>query len=466
MTYAYALLPVLAVLVVLLVLKAPVWASALVGLAAALAGADGSVPVRWDAGLALVLSAAMVVVPGLTLNGILEARGVHHRLAGWVHGIRLSAPWKTCLIVLGLGPALESLTGFGVSLLATVPVLLALSPPATAVRQAVLGMAVVPWGALALPTAVGAALSGATPAALGTRTALLYLVLMPVVGGLATFLGRDGAPVLRRTWPGVLCGAAQAALLLAASAAGITSLAGVVAGAAVAGGILLPGLLRRAVPALPLGAVAPYAAVLGTVVAVRLLLLLGAPVDVRLPVGAAGVAPLLSPGLALFVACALFVRTGSARSAARSAASSWRTVCALGGFILMAQVMTASGAVETVAAGVATAGLPVVAWLSPVMALASGFLTGSATSGNALMMATQASLGELSGTGALAPSVQNAGAGIAMLASLPTASLVLGIAGLSGRRAEQALVRFDLRLLVVLAVLLAGCFGLVALVLR
>jgi hypothetical protein len=82
------------------------------------------------------------------------------------------------------------------------------------------------------------------------------------------------------------------------------------------------------------------------------------------------------------------------------------------------------------------------------------------------MMATQASLGELSGTGALAPSVQNAGAGIAMLASLPTASLVLGIAGLSGRRAEQALVRFDLRLLVVLAVLLAGCFGLVALVLR
>lgn len=459
MIYAYALLPVVASLLALLLLKTPVWASAALGLAVALVqyGLGGGAPVAWDVGAALLLSAALVVVPGLTLNGILKARGTHRELADWVGRVRLPAPWRTGLIVLGIGPALESLTGFGVSLLATVPILVALSPPAVAVRQAVLGMAVVPWGALSLPTQVGAALSGTTPGALGTRTALLYLVLMPVVGALATSLGRDGARLLPRAWPGAVCGAGQALLLVAANAAGLTVVAGVLAGTGTALAVLGPGLLRGAVPAPPWRAVAPYAAVLGLVVAVQALVALGVPLDVRLPVGDASVAPFSSPGAALLLACLLFARPGTGRSTARSAWSSRRTVAALGGFVLMAQVMVASGSVATLAAGITAAGPGAVAGLSPVLALGSGFLTGSATSGNALMMPAQASLGELSGTGALAPAVQNAGAGIAMLASLPTASLVLDVAGMPGRDAERSLIGFDLRLLLLFALLLAGC---------
>ncbi|MEX5271349.1 L-lactate permease [Kocuria sabuli] len=465
MIHVCALLPVVASLLALLFLRVPVWASAAIGAAVALVqyGFSGDEPIAWDEGAALLLTAALVIVPGLALNGILEARGTHRELAAWVGRVPLSAPWKTCLIVLGVGPALESLTGFGVSLLATVPILMALSPPAVAVRQAVLGMAVVPWGALGLPTLIGASQSGYAPTALGTRTALLYLVLMPVVGALATSLGRDGARLLPSAWPGAVCGTGQALLLVATNAAELRAVAGVVSGAGVALAVLLPSLVRRAVPVPAWWAVAPYAAVLGLVVAGQSLVALEVPLDVCVPVGDARLNPFVSPGVALLVACLLFSRGGRGRPAVRAAWSSRRTVGALGGFVLMAQVMDASGEITALAAEINNAGPWAVSVLSPVLALGSGFLTGSATSGNALMMPVQASLGQPPGIGGLVPAVQNAGAGIAMLASLPTASLVLQVAGLSGRDAERSLIGFDLRLLLLFACLLAGCFGAVVL---
>ncbi|MFI7743959.1 hypothetical protein [Kocuria rhizosphaericola] len=465
MGYLFALLPVAVVMLALLLARAPVWAAALLGLAVALVQLGmhevGAPLVEWDQGVALLLTASFVVVPGLTLNGALKHRKVHDQLADWVHSVPLSTPWKTCLVVLGIGPALESLTGFGVSLLATVPVLLAMSPPATAVRQAVLGMAIVPWGALALPTNVGAGLSGVSPSELGLRTALIYLVLMPVVGGVATALNMDGPRLLLRAGPGALCGLGQALVLVAANRAGFTVVAGVLAGAAVAIAVLLPVLARRTVPALPAAMLLPYAAILATVGLAR-----AVPFDVSVPVGGEVVPVLTSPGLGLVVALLIVVRSGTGRSVARAAWSSWRTLCAIGGFVLMAEVMEAMSAFRVLATGVADAGGLLIAVLSPAMALASGFLTGSSTSANAFLMKPQSSLGAAAGIGALSATVQNAGAGIAMLASLPTASLALSVAGLTGRKAERALVMFNLRLLGIFALLLAGVFTVVALTVR
>lgn len=62
---------------------------------------------------------------------------------------------------------------------------------------------------------------------------------------------------------------------------------------------------------------------------------------------------------------------------------------------------------------------------------------------------------------AMPATVQIAGAGIVMLASLPAARLALGVAGLSVRRAKHALIKFDLRLPGVFALLLAGVFAVV-----
>lgn len=465
MDYTYALMPVVVVMLALLLARAPVWAAALLGLAVALIQfllhESETFRVEWDRGAALLLIASFVVVPGLTLNGVLKHRKVHGQLADWVQSVPLSTPWKTCLVVLGIGPALESLTGFGISLLATVPVLLAMSTPSAAVRQAVLGMAIVPWGALALPTNVGASLSGSSPSELGVRTALVYLVLMPVVGGVATALGKGGPRLLHRAGPGALCGLGQAFVLVAANMAGLTVVAGVLAGATVAVTVLLPVLVRRAVPALPVAVIVPYAAILATVGLARAL-----PFDVRVPVGTESFPLLTSPGLGLLVALLMVVRGGTGRAVARAAWSSWRTLCAIGGFVFMAEVMEAMNAFQVLATGLADAGGLLLAVLSPAMALASGFLTGSSTSANAFMMSPQNSLGAAAGIGTLPATVQNAGAGIAMLASLPTASLALSVAGVSGRRAEHALIMFNLRLLGVFALLLAGVFGGVALTAR
>ncbi|MFF0942627.1 hypothetical protein ACFYE2_00135 [Kocuria sp. CPCC 205300] len=466
MDYALALLPVAVVMFALVLARTPVWAAALLGFAAALVqlipDESGISQVEWDKGASLLLIAALVVVPGLALNGVLKLREVHGQLADWVHAVPLSTPWKTCLIVLGIGPALESLTGFGISLLATVPVLLAMAPPGTAVRQAVLGMAIVPWGALALPTKIGAGLSGFSPSELGVRTAFVYLLLMPVVGGLATALGEGGPGALHRVGPGAVCGLAQALVLVAANAWEHTVIiAGVLAGAVVSVLVLLPALVRRAVPPLPGPVLVPYTAILATVVLARALRL-----EVCVPVGGESIPLLTSPGLGLVVALLTLLRRGTGRTAARAAWSSWRPLCAIGGFVLMAEVMRSMNAFEALTAGLTGAVDPVLAVLSPVMALVSGFLTGSATSANAFMMKPQDSLGDAAGLGALPATVQNAGAGIAMLASLPTASLVLSVAGLSGRKAERELVAFDLRLLGVFAVLLVGVFAVAALTVR
>lgn len=465
MDYVYALLPVAVVMFALLLARTPVWAAALLGLAVALVQlglheVEASL-VEWDHGIALLLLASFVVVPGLTLNGVLKHREVHGQLADWVHSVPLSTPWKTCLVVLGIGPALESLTGFGISLLATVPVLLAMSPPGTAVRQAVLGMAIVPWGALALPTIVGARLSGSSPSELGMRTALVYLVLMPVVGGVATALSKDGPRLLHRAGPGALCGFGQALVLVAVNWAGHTIVAGVLAGATVAVTILLPVLVRRTVPAPPGAVLTPYAAILATVGLSRAL-----PFDVSVPVGTESVPLLTSPGLGLLIALLIVLRSGTGGTVARAAWSSWRTLSAIGGFVFMAEVMETMNAFQVLATGLADASGLLLAVLSPAMALASGFLTGSSTSANAFMMSPQNSLGAAAGIGALPATVQNAGAGIAMLASLPTASLALSVAELSGRKAEHALIMFNLRLLGIFALLLAGVFTVVALTVR
>lgn len=69
----------------------------------------------------ITLQAAFVIIPGLCLNEVLTLNKAHERLVGWVHQIPATPSRKAILIVVGLAPALESMTGFGISLLVTIP---------------------------------------------------------------------------------------------------------------------------------------------------------------------------------------------------------------------------------------------------------------------------------------------------------------------------------------------------------
>ena len=72
----------------------------------------------------------------------------------------MNSSHKAILIVVGLAPALESMTGFGISLLVTIPLVMAFAPRQKALRLSLLSMNIMPWGTLALATTVGAQLSG------------------------------------------------------------------------------------------------------------------------------------------------------------------------------------------------------------------------------------------------------------------------------------------------------------------
>ncbi len=92
----------------------------------------------------LFASTAFVIVPGLVFVIFIERMGVNLALSQWVRSLGLGRGDQVVFIVLGLAPLLEAMTGFGVSLIATVPLLLSLFERRVALRIALTGMAIMP----------------------------------------------------------------------------------------------------------------------------------------------------------------------------------------------------------------------------------------------------------------------------------------------------------------------------------
>ncbi|MDR2128247.1 MAG: hypothetical protein LBP52_04195 [Burkholderiaceae bacterium] len=107
----------------------------------------------------LTLSAAIVIVPGLYFNALLKSHGAMDAIEQWVECLPYTKAHKALLLLFGLLPAVESLTGFGVSLFLAIPVFFHLFSQRAAYRLSMLGMNIMPWGTLALATVVGAGLS-------------------------------------------------------------------------------------------------------------------------------------------------------------------------------------------------------------------------------------------------------------------------------------------------------------------
>lgn len=94
--------------------------------------------------------------------------------------------------------------------------------------------------------------------------------------------------------------------------------------------------------------------------------------------------------------------------------------------------------------------------LSPLLGALSGYLTGSNVGGNALMMTLQASLTDDKALRLAFSAIQNSAAGHAAFASMPIILLVLAIAGHGQRAEESDLVRFGLKILLLVVTLLTA----------
>ncbi|UFS98710.1 L-lactate permease [Nocardia huaxiensis] len=503
-----AVLPLVVVLGLITGLRRPAHWAALAGVATAVAliawrpefTVTGAVLGSGAAAAGLlVLNAAAVMLPGVYLSQVLTRRGVHDSLRDWVRALPLPGPAKIALVVAGIAPMVEALTGFGVSLLVTVPVLLALAPPATALRQAMLGMNIMPWGTLGLATVIGASLTALPVGTLGTATALTSALIFPVVAVWAALLARPRHRT-RAILVAASAGLTFSAGLLLWNRLGVVAPAGVLAGLfTTAAGLALSALWRArssrvepdvnvsahatsaprsaAVNALehkaigvaertesagglmpPASVLRAYGLVLGGIAVLRAATAAGAP-SLAVHAGGASFALLTSPGLPLLAAALLLDRgrpsVGDARAALTRVA---RPLFALSGFVILGRLMADSGMIARVGAAVAEAPEVVVALATPALGMVSGFVTGSNVGGNVLMMPLQQQLAP-EGLGVWFAALQNSGAGHAVFTSLPMIMLILAVSGERARAAgisEHTLLRFGMRVAVAIYAVLAS----------
>ena len=437
-----ALAPVVLTMVLLLRFKAhhvaPVVLAVSVVLAVLVFDADaGTVALGCLRAAPVALEVLVIVLGGLWLNTTLAAAGVNDAVSDWLSTVGLSTERLVVLVVLGITPFAESITGFGVGAVIAIPVLLAAGlPPGKAAACGLLGFVAVPWGALGPGTLVAAQLAHVDFGELGVASAALSLPVFLVSGFAALVVVAGGRRALRRTADVVGMSLVLWPAIWAANVLLGTQIAGAV-GSAVALAVYLAVAtrverLRLTMPARLRTCLAPYALLCALVCAGRF------TQAVLLPQGTPAVLSrtVASPALWLLVTCLatglllrrLSVPPDLARRCLPAATRKWTPVAvATAGFLLLGAVMTASGISATLADAGARLGagyLPLI----PAIGAVGGFLTGTNTGANAMFAASQALAGQALGANpTLVVALNNVAGSMATMASSPRVALACGL---------------------------------------
>ena len=405
--------------------------------------------------LILTFSVALVIIPGQILNSLLQASGTIKEIGARIETVKLSPVKMASVIVLGIAPMLESMTGFGVSLFFTVPVLVQLFSFRRALLLSLLSMNIMPWGTLALATLIGAQISEIPFGELAVMTSLTSFAVFPTVGFLIFIICRESGP---RTWAGLLCpllsGIVLSCGLVFYNTFTTAELAGVYAGLTTALAILLVEVLRSGTGLLS-GGVLSGGLLSGFIHARPPLLRLFAPYLLlifltglsRITVvhetlqnffsvenGSVKLFVFTSPGVFIFLTVLLIcVFSEKYRKHPRVFYHGLqRSVYPVAGimlFVVFAQLHRASGIFKDIAARIINLELSEIIFISPLLGMLSGYTTGSNVGGNALFMSLQSETGDYFSQKLVFAALQNSSAGHAVFMSLPIILLALSIAG-------------------------------------
>ncbi|MDN5635237.1 MAG: L-lactate permease, partial [Brevibacterium sp.] len=285
----------------------------------------------------LILEVALILLFGMTLARLLEAAGSMREISAWVESAAPSRALGVALVVFGLVPFAESVTGFGIGVTIGVPVLRLLG---CSLRQSallgLLGLIAVPWGALGPGTTVAAALAGLDVDELGVATAWINAIPVIIVAASVILIMRPAlvsclgiAAAAGLMWTGILA----ASIVIGMAPAGIIGSLLVIA---VMGTIFIirrrgTGFTRK------LGiAVLPYASL-------TIGLLLARALQAALPSLLTQI--VASPPFWLAVACLIAALTVASRGTViTSAVRSWTPIGAgTAAFMLMGWIMTTTG---------------------------------------------------------------------------------------------------------------------------
>ncbi len=348
--------------------------------------ADNIAPVvfRWTP---ILIEVLMIVGGGLLLAEVLREAGAQAALAKWISGRTGQGVGAVLLVVHGITPFAESLTGFGIGVTIGIPLLAHFGLAARKVVViGLLGLCAVPWGSMGPGTLIAATMSDLPFHDLGVASAVLSIVPFTVTGIVAAWLTSS----LEGRASAVLYGAVSGIVLTVA----VTTM-NIMFGTAPAGALgalvmILLHLLRGR------GENKPMLEGIGRKGLVSYGVLLGGVLAASAIIRFSGLSDswryLASPALWLFIAALWFVRGKPQTEPRRRAWASWLQVAPVTGlFIVLGILMAMSGMAAYLARTLAEAGAIYLA-AAPFVGAMGGFVTGSNSGANAMFAATQAGI--------------------------------------------------------------------------
>nr|MBA3617230.1 L-lactate permease [Rubrobacteraceae bacterium] len=142
-----------------------------------------AVPGALLGGLGTSAQVLYVLFGGLLLYNLLSTGGAVEAVSRFLGRLEPDRVALAAGVVVGVAPFFESVTGFGVAVVISAPILLAAGfTPLRAAVLATWGQCAVPWGALGVGTVIGAHLAGMDFGRLSDASAFLSLPLFPVYG--------------------------------------------------------------------------------------------------------------------------------------------------------------------------------------------------------------------------------------------------------------------------------------------
>lgn len=334
-------------------------------------------------------------------------------------------------LVIFVGPFVESAVGFGVGIVVVAGRLIAAGiPPLTTALLSLLSQILVPWGAFAVGTLIGADMAQLPFEELAETSALLSIPLLlawlPFYHRLASSLPGSDTRLSARASEIGWVSLAGAALVLANRYADPQVAVVLSIGPIILARRLTDADIDRVAIRQDLSRTAPYLTLCAVLLGTRLIEPVGTTLGEWLalqpfPTGPV-FAPLLHPSTWLLVVGtgALVFRHLSLSCVLKETCSTgWRPILVTWLFVLVARFMITSDSAAHLATSLASLLGTHAVLVTPLLAGAAGFLTGSNAASNALMMPIQS---QLAGSVALSPSLvaglQNV-AGSAMTALSP-----------------------------------------------
>jgi lactate permease len=397
LTVVLAAVPIL-VVIALLLTRLPAWVPPVAGVVIAIViglwvlDANAAELAETVGGsMTTMIQVLAIIGGGVTLARVMDRTGAQQQLADWLAAGGASLG-SALMMANSVVPFMESVTGFGVSLIIGLPLTLAFGFNAyRAALITLMGIVIGPWGSMGPGTLLGADLAGQPLTEFGLATAVVNFPAVLISGVVTAFIaarhaGVRGAKLLGYLAVGALSGLMLGVLVLGSNWLLGTPVAGAVASAILTIAWLLVVRRGKLLPG-PGGSIVPYMVlVFGTILGQ----IISSQVDESW-----WTEIVASPALYAFagVAVALWQYRKPAPGLASDAFRLWlNTGVPTALYILFGVVMEGGHIAETLAQSLANLGDGYLL-LMPVVGALGGYMTASGTGTNAMFGPTQVAVG-------------------------------------------------------------------------